>query len=78
MDQLLPPSIKLVEKRRVGSKVYKKYDPAQTPYQRLLASQHVSHTDNEKLGNLFRTLNPVALRRQLEEDLNVLSNLAVR
>ena len=72
------PSMKLVEKRRVGSKVHKKYDPAQTPYQRLLASQHVSHTHDEKLGNLFRTLNPVALRRQLEEHLNALSNLAVR
>jgi len=72
------PSMKLVEKRRVGSKVHKKYDPAQTPYQRLLASQHASHTHDEKLGNLFRTLNPVALRRQLEEHLNALSNLAVR
>jgi len=32
------PVMKLVEKRRVGSRVQKRYDQAQTPYQRLLES----------------------------------------
>ena len=74
----LQPSMKLVEKHRVGSKVHKKYDQAQTPYQRLFASQQGSHLNNEKLDDLFRNLNPVALRRRLEEHLNALSDLAVR
>jgi len=30
------PTCKLVAKERVGAKVHKKYDTAQTPYQRLL------------------------------------------
>jgi hypothetical protein len=70
--------VKLVDKHRVGSKVHKKYDQAQTPYQRVLASQHASPTHKEQLSQLFLTLNPFALRRQLEEHLKALSDLAVR
>ena len=72
------PSMKLVEKHRVGSKVDKKHDRARTPYQRLFASQQASHVNNEKLDDLFRNLDPVALRRRLEEHLNALSDPAVR
>lgn len=36
------PSHKLKEKIRHGSRVHKRYHPAQTPYQRILQSNHVS------------------------------------
>lgn len=70
--------MKLIHKQRVGSNVHKKHDLAQTPYQRMLASQRASPTHKEQLSQLFLTLNPGALRRQLEEHLNALSDLAVR
>jgi IS30 family transposase len=43
------PSVKLIGKRREGSKVIKKYDQAQTPYQRLMAAESVPETAKQKL-----------------------------
>lgn len=63
------PIRKLLEKKRVGSKVRKRYDVAQTPYQRVLASPEVDEVDRERLRELYRTLNPVALRRRIEANL---------
>ena len=40
------PVRKLLSKRRVGSKVVKRYDKAQTPYQRVLAAGGLTRTDN--------------------------------
>jgi len=47
------PVLKLVEKRRVGSKVRKRYDTARTPYQRVLESPDVSEEDKEHLRQIF-------------------------
>lgn len=69
------PSMKLVEKKRLGSKVSKKYDKAQTPYQRLLALADVDDTVKEQLAALYLTLNPLALQRQVEANLKKLWSL---
>lgn len=60
------PQMKLAQKTRVGGKVSKRYDGARTPYQRLLASQHLSAEEREALVGRYRTLNPAALRRELD------------
>jgi hypothetical protein len=70
------PVLKLVEKRRVGSKVIKKYDTARTPYQRVLESPDVSQQDKERLRQLYPTLNPVALRHRIDANLDKLWRLA--
>lgn len=59
------PSMKLVEKIRIGSKVTKKYDYPKTPYQRVLDSAHVSNYDKEKLKKIYATANPAALKRTI-------------
>jgi hypothetical protein len=59
------PTMKLIEKTRIGSKVIKKYDTAMTPYQRVLASPSVDDTHKTSLKKLYRTLNPAALKRQI-------------
>ena len=59
------PSAKLIQKTRVGSKVYKKYDAPQTPYQRVLNYPAIDSKIKEKLQEQFRTLDPVALKRRL-------------
>ena len=41
------PTLKLLEKIRVNSKYYKKYETPQTPYQRLMLSEYISN-DNKK------------------------------
>jgi len=60
------PVMKLVEKIRDGSKVTKKYEVAQTPYERLLASDKVSKQDKAKLRAEYDRLNPAQLKRDLE------------
>jgi hypothetical protein len=59
------PTMKLIEKTRIGSKVKKKHDKAQTPYRRVLASDDVSEQDKQKLKTLYVRLNPAHLKRQI-------------
>jgi hypothetical protein len=55
------PSQKLISKTRIGARVTKKYDIAQTPAQRLLARNDVPKETKTLLKNTFLELNPVAL-----------------
>lgn len=59
------PTMKLKSKERVGSKVTKRYDGAQTPYQRVLAAAPVSEAEKQRLRAKYQTLNPAALKRKL-------------
>lgn len=72
------PSMKLLEKVRDGAKVTKRYDRAQTPYQRVLASPHVSRAVKSRLRKRYATLNPAALKREMEAIQKRLAKLAVR
>lgn len=60
------PSFKLTEKKRQGSKVSKKYDIAQTPCQRVLASPEVDEVTKEALRQQFEELDPVDLLTRVE------------
>jgi hypothetical protein len=60
------PSLKLLEKERIGAKVSKKYDDAKTPYQRVLLSEHVSQSTKGSLKLEYEKLDPVYLLTQLE------------
>ena len=60
------PSQKLVEKTRQGARLRRKYDAAQTPYQRVLAAAEVPEAVKERLRRQFEELNPVALRLEAE------------
>lgn len=59
------PVMKMIEKTRTGSKVKKKYDVPQTPYQRVLQSPHVSKENKECLKKQYALLNPAELKRQI-------------
>jgi hypothetical protein len=61
------PSQKLISKTRIGAKVTKKYDTAQTPAQRLLASTDTPKEINKQLKNMFRQLNPADLLRSINQ-----------
>jgi len=60
------PTMKLQTKERVGSRVKKKYDKAQTPYQRVLLAPQVSKSNKQQLRAKYATLNPAALKRKLD------------
>jgi hypothetical protein len=72
------PVSKLVRKDRVGAKVRKRYDQAQTPYQRLLASQTLDEAHRESLAKQYARLNPAGLRRNIDDALDALWKLADR
>jgi len=60
------PSLKLQLKRREGSHVYRRYDAAQTPLQRLLATEVLDDAFRARLHTLYDALDPVRLLRQLQ------------
>lgn len=60
------PSVKLLEKKRVASKIVKRYDKPKTPYRRVLESPDVCDEAKGKLKELYKTLNPFELRNALE------------
>jgi len=59
------PSQKLVSKERIGAKVKKKYDVAQTPCQRLLSRPGTPKGTKEALRKTFQYLNAVQLLRSI-------------
>lgn len=61
------PSMKLITKQRIGSKVKKKYDKAQTPYQRVLNSGFLEEKEKLKLQQLYESLNPMDLKRKINK-----------
>jgi transposase InsO family protein len=66
------PIRKLVHKERVGSKLRKVYDDAATPYQRVLASGVLTEDEAVRLRRVALLLNPVQLRRKLDDVLRQL------
>jgi hypothetical protein len=63
------PSMKLVEKSRVGSRWHRKHDRAQTAYQRLLNLRVLRPKQRRTLREHFESLDPFALHDQLEKRL---------
>ncbi|MHB1981139.1 MAG: integrase catalytic domain-containing protein [Sulfobacillus sp.] len=59
------PNQRLVRKQRHGARLRRRYDAAQTPYQRILASPQVSAQAKAALATVYPSLNPAALRRQI-------------
>jgi hypothetical protein len=66
------PSMKLREKKRINSKYYKKYDAPRTPYDRVMASEHVSDEEKERLKTVHQALNPFILKKNIEKKLRVI------
>jgi hypothetical protein len=63
------PSVKLIAKERVGSKTIKRHDLPQTPYQRVLLSDHVDKSIKDSLSNQLEKLNPFLLRKSIDQKL---------
>lgn len=61
------PNLKLKEKTRLGARVKKKYDTAKTPYQRLVASKLLTEEQSFRLQDLYESLNPMQLRREINK-----------
>jgi hypothetical protein len=72
------PSVKLVKKTRVGSKLRRVYDPAQTPLQRVLASGQADAGRVAELKKLRLSLDPFQLSKQIDQKLERIYGMANR
>lgn len=63
------PTLKLKEKQRINSRYIKKYEPPQTPYQRLIDSDDISVEAKITLQEVYNSLNPFTLKKNIEAKL---------
>ena len=75
---LFQPSVKLLRKIRVGSKLRRKYSPAQTPLDRALASEVMDPQQAAELRALRQRLDPFELARTIDRKLERIYALADR
>lgn len=59
------PSFKLAEKEREGARVHKRYHKPATPYQRLMADPRTPENVKRGLEQIYATLDPVRLLRDM-------------
>jgi hypothetical protein len=69
------PTIKLINKSRVGSKVRKIYDTPMSPYHRLLLSADLSDTVKAELTRRYQSYNPVILQQEVHLAVEALTEL---
>jgi len=60
------PSVKLLSKERKEGRTTKRYDKAQTPYQRILSSTAVGEGGKTQLRASYERLDPVVILKELE------------
>ena len=78
LQNLFLPSMKLVEKTRVGSKLKRRYDKPQTPLERLIACPEADRTKIEELKSLRDHTDPFALAKRIEQKLEHIYQMANR
>jgi hypothetical protein len=57
-------TLKLIPKERDGARVRKRYDTAQAPYRRALATADLDPAARQRLDAEYTAAGPVALRRR--------------
>ncbi len=76
LQNLFLPSVKLVRKVRVGSRIRRVYDRPQTPFERVLACPEADPRKVAQLQALRQQLDPFALAEAIDQQLTQLYALA--
>jgi hypothetical protein len=76
LQNLFLPSVKLIRKERVGSRIKRHYDTARTPFSRVLESKGVRPMVVARLKALREQLDPFALSRSVDAQLDRIHALA--
>lgn len=66
------PQRRCLKKEKIGSKIKKLYDQPQTPYERVLQEKSADEKQKEKLANIYKSLNPIKLRKEIIKFQNIL------
>lgn len=75
-QNLFQPSVKLVKKVRVASRIKRVYDKPQTPFQRVCQSAEADPAKVAELKEQLRSLDPFELARSIEKKLDRIYQLA--
>jgi hypothetical protein len=78
LQNLFLPSMKLLEKTRIGSKLKRRYDQPCTPLDRLLHCSQADPLKIHKLKNLRESIDPFALAKSIEQKLEPIYLMANR
>lgn len=70
------PTMKLVEKTRIGARYRKKYDEPKTPYQRILTEPTISQREKENLILMYSMLDPFVLKKNIQFKLKYIFKIA--
>jgi hypothetical protein len=76
LQNLFLPSVKLIRKERVGSRMRRRYDAAKTPFDRVLGCKEVRPEVVARLKALRERLDPFALSRSVDVQLDRIHALA--
>jgi hypothetical protein len=76
LQNLFLPSVKLVEKKRVGARIRRRYDAPRTPFERVEACADVDGEQVRALQELRAQLDPIALAAHIDEQLSQVYRLA--
>jgi len=69
------PSFKLIDKKRDGSKIIKKFSSPMSPYQRLLASEQIKPPIKKQLTKIFNSLDPFVLEKKMKNKIKIILSL---
>ena len=76
LQNLFLPSVKLVRKERVGSRIIRRYDAPQTPFERLQRCPNADARAIAELEALRRRLDPFVLSQSIDRQLKRIYALA--
>ena len=62
----------LIEKKRIKSKIIRKYDEPKTPFERVIKSESMPDSVKQKLSEVYQNLNPAELKRQIDKKIRLL------
>jgi len=78
LQNLFLPSVKLVRKERVGSRIRRRYDRPHTPFERVLACPEADPRTCARLRFLRDRLDPFDLSRRIDQQIEHIQSLASR
>jgi hypothetical protein len=65
-------AIKLASKERIKGHIKRKYEPAKTPYQRIMECPRIPKSTKQELKKIYDSLNPAQLKRAIDKKLDML------
>jgi hypothetical protein len=78
LQNFFMPTQKLLRKTRIGAKIKKEYEPAQTPFQRLIESPALTEEQKNRLRERKAGLNPFHLQKGLQAKLQAFEEILRR